>query len=169
MLSLAAVATTCASLLSPLNAPVQPNLAGHWTMDAAKSTTTGAALPTQSTYDIVQHGDTLIVDRRTTSQNGALENHFVMLPNGALMPNTLAVMASVGGEAAERQEMPAMVKARWVNDTLVSTITADMHGNEVVLMARWSLSADGATLTEEREGTMNGTSNGSQVVVFRKK
>jgi len=169
MLSLTAVVFTCSSLLTPLHAPVPPNLVGHWTMDAAKSTTTGPALPHQATYDIVQRGDTLIVDRRTTSESGVLENHFIMLLSGAAMPNTLAVMASAGGEAAERQEMPATVKAGWAHDTLVSTITADMHGNEVVLSARWSLSADGATLTVESDGTVNGNSNGSQLVVYRKR
>lgn len=168
MLSPAAVAVLCATLSAPLTPAAKPNLVGHWTIDLTRSTTTAAALPIQATYDIVQHGDTLVIDRHTTSASGSLENHFIMPLSGAAAPNTLAVMASVGGEAPERQEMPATVKAHWAGDTLVSTISADMHGNDVVLNARWSVSADGATLTEEREGLMNGESNGKQVLVFRR-
>jgi len=163
------VVTVIAFMLSPLLVPAQPNLAGHWTLDAAKSTTNGAPLPIDASYAIALHGDTLIVDRHTNSHSGVLDNHFIMLPTGVPVANTLAVLAAQGDGAPEREEMSATITARWAHDTLVSTINADMHDNALVLTARWSLSADGMTLTEERDGTMNGTSNGSQVLVFRKK
>lgn len=155
---LLAVALLPASLAA--QSPSHPNFTGTWVMDVAKS---GASsfTPTASTYTVVHVGDTLMVDRATTSTNGDLvKAHMRYVVDGGVWKNMLPLVG---------QSLEASSVLRWAGDTLVIRSTSKNGDDELVQVDRWTLAADGATLTMARSAVYAGNPIGSPTWVFAKR
>jgi|CXWL01.1.fsa_nt_gi hypothetical protein len=153
---------TAALLPAALSAqsPSRPNFTGTWVMDVAKS---GASTftPTASTYTIVHVGDTLVIDRATTSTNGdQVKAHMRYVVDGGTWKNMLPLVG---------QSLEASSVLRWAGDTLVIRSTSKNGEEELVQVDRWTLAADGATLMMARSAVYAGNPIGSPTWVFAKR
>lgn len=161
-LSLATIAAV--SMAGPAMAQ-HPNLTGTWSIDTALSAKSQMT-PASSTYIIVQHGDTLTVDRSNTSAPSTtmpepmtLKSKLVWAVDGQPWKNTLPLVGA---------EVETTTTSTWAGDTMLVHVTGQVQGNDLVQDDRWSLSADGKTLTIHRGVTYAGQAMGAPTLVYVK-
>ena len=118
-------------------AHARPNFSGTWKLNAAKSNF-GAIRAPALRIDKISHKGPLIEDSFTQSgQRGEQTAHMKYSTDGRETTNILP-----SGEIK--------TKARWEGNYLVIDGQTGYNGASVILEDRWSLSADGRTLTIQR-------------------
>ncbi|RPI20846.1 MAG: hypothetical protein EHM61_26155 [Acidobacteria bacterium] len=115
-------------------AAAKPNFTGDWKMVAAKSDFGQMPPPSKFEEKIAHTDPQLKVSMVFVSEMGemALDSNYTT--DGKECVNT-----SPMGESKST--------ANWDGDSLVIVTKMDMQGNEITITNRWTLSADGATLT----------------------
>ncbi len=115
----------------------KPNLSGSWKMVAEKSDFGRMPAPTKYEQTIEHKDPNLKVTIAQTGQNGDRSNDFVYHTGGKETTNDTR-----GGQTKS--------KAKWQADALVINSTLTIRGNEVPVVERYSLGADGLlTLTRK--------------------
>ncbi|HLX43154.1 MAG TPA: hypothetical protein VKR43_06955 [Bryobacteraceae bacterium] len=114
----------------------KPNFSGDWTLDASKSEFGPMPAPASMTRKIDHSDPGLTVTQATTGG-----------PQG---DQTVTMKYSTDGKETVNQLMGNDVKATasWDGSALVIAQKADFGGNEIKLTYKWTLSADGKTLTD---------------------
>ena len=120
-----------------LQAQAKPNFSGAWKLNTAKSDF-GAMPAPDSRTDIITHEDPDLKDSYTQSgQMGELTAEMKYSTDGKETTN------SVRGNQIK-------TTAKWDGDELAIAGKTQFNGADVTLSDRWSLSADGKTLTIQR-------------------
>jgi hypothetical protein len=120
-----------------LQAQAKPNFSGNWKLNTAKSDF-GAMPAPDSRTDIITHEDPDLKDSYTQSgQMGELTAEMKYSTDGKETTN------SVRGNQIK-------TTAKWDGDELAIAGKTQFNGADVTLSDRWSLSADGKTLTIQR-------------------
>jgi hypothetical protein len=131
-----------------------PNLSGTWVLQLDKSDFGPIPGPTSRT-DVVDHQEPKLNIKRTTVQNGTeVVGNLVFVIDGKEYKNTMGP-----------QELTSTLK--WDGAVLVVSTNTSMQGADVALLDRYSLSADGKTLTQDRTISVQGQSL-TQKLVFTK-
>lgn len=131
-----------------------PNLSGTWVLQVDKSDFGPIPAPTSRT-DVVDHQEPKLTIKRTLVQNGAeVVGNLVFGIDGKEYKNTMGP-----------QELASTLK--WDGEVLVVTTNTSMQGADVSLVDRYTLSADGKTLTQDRTINVQGQSV-TQKLVFTK-
>ena len=142
-------------------AEVRPNFTGTWLFDAAKSQSSNT-LPSAAQYTIVQHGDTVIVDRETTFEEiGVLKSRLVVGIDGKPWKNT-APQPGIG-------DVETSSVVSWDKAVLVIVSSGNIQGTDFVQTDHWTLGTDGKTLTSVRSVTVEGNEVQSATFSFTKK
>jgi hypothetical protein len=145
---------------SAQSAAPHANFSGTWTFDAAKS---GASTfnPASGFYVVRQTADSFIIDRETTGATGTVTKaRMVYGFDGKPWKNSLPLV----GQMVEQSSI-----VTWEDGALVIHSTAQAGEAELVQEDRWSLSADGKTLSIKRQATYAGNSIGSPTWVFNRR
>jgi hypothetical protein len=139
----------------------RPNLTGTWVMDASKTVVDGnLGAASAATSKIAQHGDTIVVDRETTTEStGVVMSHTVWGVDGKPWKNTVPV----NGTDAEVTSVLA-----WEGNVLVIRSSLTVMDNAVDLVDRWTMAADGKSITMVRAGSAMGQELGTTTTVFVK-
>ncbi|HEY4100687.1 MAG TPA: hypothetical protein VGM20_07400 [Gemmatimonadales bacterium] len=135
-LSSALVLSAAIALSAAAQGP-RPDLSGTWVLDPIRSAAS-QFLPASAIYTIVQHGDTVTMDRQTSTTVGNVSVHTVEGVDGKVWKNT----ATVAGQTVEMS-----TTAGWSHDTLVDHSSGSLQGTEFSEDNRLSLSADKSTMT----------------------
>ena len=136
----------------PAQAP--PNLSGTWVLQPDKSNFGPLPAPTKRT-DVIDHQEPRLTIKRTgTSQQGEFSADLVFAVDGKPHKNTVN-----GNELT--------TTLRWEGPVLVLVSTTQSPNGEITLTDRWSLSADGKTLTQARTVDVQGQTF-EQTAVFAK-
>lgn len=137
------------------SAQTVPNLSGTWVMQADKSDF-GMMPGPQSRTDIFDHQEPkLTIKRTTTSPNGESSSTLVYAVDGKPYQNTVGA-----------NEITSTLN--WDGATLVSVSTLSTGQGEVTITDRFTLSADGQTLTQARSFSMGGQETGQTIVLAKK-
>jgi hypothetical protein len=125
-----------AVLASVAPAADKPNFSGDWTLDASKSEF-GPMPPPATMTRKIDHSDPAV----TVTQ---------AMTGGPQGDQTVTMKYSTDGKETVNQLMGNDVKAKanWDGSALVIAMTADFGGAEIKLTNKWTLSADGKTLTD---------------------
>jgi hypothetical protein len=121
---LAAVSQLCA----------QPNFSGEWKMNAAKSNFAPLPQPDRLVRKIVQHDSHLKIRTTQFGQQREIVTDLAYTTDGAECKNVIRGQQFTGN-------------ARWDGDTLSIESKRAVQGMEIVQTERWTLSADGRTMT----------------------
>ncbi len=138
------------------------NFTGTWVLDSSKNVVSGQlGAPTSATSTIVQHGDTVTLDREaSTAEMGVIKTHGVFGIDGKPWQNTMPV----NGEDVQVTSVLS-----WDNGSLVIRSTLTFQGTDVEQLDRWTLGADGKTLVTARSVTAMGQEVGSGTLTYVKK
>ncbi|HEY4321511.1 MAG TPA: hypothetical protein VGM77_10070 [Gemmatimonadales bacterium] len=156
-----AVAALCTLALPLAGQATHPDFTGTWVLDATKSVADGPmAAPTSGTVVIAMHGDSITMDQHSVSDMGETNSKKLYATDGYQWKNTL-----------DYQGTPLALSsmASWKDKVLNIQTTTDFQGTPVDQAERWTLSADGKTLTQVIDTGSNGQSYGSMTMVFNKK
>ena len=153
----ATVAAIVASIATvAVTSQTPPNLSGTWVLDVAASDFAKEAPPAKKVVTFQQLGSKLTMTVAEEGQRGAVNADAQYLTDGTPVTNSVLgnLMTTV---------------SKWEGAELVMTATGDFAGNEITLVDRYALSADGKTLTVRRhfEGKQRGGVQ-DQVLVYRK-
>ena len=159
-LTTAAVMYTMA--VSNANAQAHANFSGTWVLDASKNVVSGQlGAPESATATIVQHGDTITQDREASSaEAGVMKSHIVWGTDGKPWKN----MVPINGDNVEVSSALS-----WENGSLVIRTSLNIQGTDVDQLDRWTLSADGKTITAYRSVSAMGSEVGSTTLTYVKK
>ncbi len=128
-----------------------PNLSGTWVLQVDKSDFGPLPAPTSRT-DVVDHQEPKLNIKRTTVQNGTeVVGNLVFVIDGTEYKNTMGP-----------QQLASTLK--WDGDVLVVTTNTSVAQGDITLLDRYSLSADGKTLTQDRTISVQGQSVGQKLV-----
>jgi len=120
--------------LGAVQAQAKPNFSGAWKMNAAKSDFGPMPAP-DSRIDKISHEDPSLKDNVTQSgQQGEMTSDLSYSTDGKETTNTIR-----GNEFKST--------AKWDGDELVINNKGSFNGQDVTLTDRWSLAADGKTIT----------------------
>lgn len=145
------------TFLAPVPALAQglPNLSGTWVLAADKSDFGPMPGPTSRT-DVIEHQEPKLTIKRTVvTANGEVSSTLVYEVDGKAYKNT------AGGA-----EIVSTLK--WDGQTLVMSSTVPNPQGEVTIVDRYTLSADGNTLTQARTLSLGGQ-EAAQTMVLTKK
>lgn len=137
-----------------------PALAGTWVLDASKSTTDGPIpLPGAETDVVTEHGDTIDVDIRSTTDVGelAIKRHFVV--DGKAWPNLMSYQGT---------DMQLSSILTWKGSVLGIETTTDYQGTPVEQSETWTASPDGKVMTMVVTTNLNGAYFATLTKVFNK-
>jgi hypothetical protein len=150
ILSLAFGATAASSAL----AQSPPNFTGTWVMAADKSNFGPMPPPTTRT-DVIDHKGSTIVIKRT--QTGGMGDVAATLTYG------------VDGKQYKNKFGPNDITStlKWDGPVLVIESTATTAQGDVAVTDRFSLSADGKTLTQERKLNLQGQEAAQTIVLVK--
>jgi hypothetical protein len=131
----------------------RPDFSGTWVLDTARSIRDGS-LP-GLTLTVVRSGDTLSVRSEGVNAGGSFSTRMRYGFDGKPLANTLSgvTLAST---------------LSWDGATMIVTSSGDANGNKIVIDDRWSLDADGQTLTRHSSFSVNGQRR-SETLVFTKR
>lgn len=120
-----------------LQAQAKPNFSGTWKLNTAKSDF-GAMPAPDSRTDTITHEDPDLKDTFTQA--------------GQMGEVTAEMKYSTDGKETTNSVRGNEIKstAKWEGDELAIAGKASLNGADVTLSDRWSLSADGKTLTIQR-------------------
>jgi hypothetical protein len=130
-------AALLAAAFGLLQAQAKPNFSGSWKLNTGKSDF-GAMPAPDSRSDTIAHEDPDLKDSYTQ--------------NGQMGETTAEMKYSTDGKETTNSIRGNEIKstAKWDGDDLVIDGKAQFNGADVTLKDRWSLSADGKTLTIQR-------------------
>ena len=138
-----------AVMASPLASQgAHPNFAGKWTLDPANSTA-GPMTPTAMSLAITQDDKTVNVESDATTSIGEQKASQVINLDGSPTKNTVT-----GGD----QSIDLTSTAAWEGETLVVTTKAQVQGQDLQQVDRWTLEPDGKTLDMARSLNIAGQS-----------
>jgi len=137
MQSLLAVAVLISTGLGGLPASAVPNLTGTWVLQIAESDF-GMVPPPDSRIDVIDHQEPRLAVKRTTSAQGTT----------TVADMTYAVDGMPHKNNAGTTELTSTL--HWEGEVLVMVTTTQAPQGELVITDRYSLSADGQTLTQAR-------------------
>jgi hypothetical protein len=114
----------------------KPNFSGDWSLNIDKSNLGPMPPPTSMTRK-VDHKDPAMSMTQAT----------VGSPQG---DQTFTFKLTTDGKESTNEMMGAQAKtkATWEGDTLVVNVALEIAGTEIKLTEKWSMSADGKTLTD---------------------
>ena len=140
--------------LTPLGAQKVPDLSGTWVMALDKSDFGPLPAP-QSRTDVIEHKGSSITVKRT-----------VVGPNGE---TTATIVYGIDGKPYTNHigEIDATSVLRWDGPVLVVESTLNTPQGEVKAVDRFTLSADGKTLTQARSLSL-GDQQATQTIVMVK-
>jgi hypothetical protein len=131
-----------------------PNLSGTWVLQVDKSDFGPIPAPTSRT-DVVDHQEPKLNIKRTTVQNGTeVVGNLVFVIDGKEYKNMMGP-----------QQLASTLK--WDGDVLVVSTNTSTQQGDITLLDRYTLSADGKTLTQDRTISVMGQSV-TQKLVFAK-
>ncbi len=140
--------------LSPLAAQKVADLSGSWVLALDKSDF-GPLPPPQSRSDVIVHKEPKITDKRTVVvAGGSTTSTLVYAADGKPYVN------HVGG-------IDATSVLRWDGPVLVMESTLTTPQGPVTVVDRFSLSADGKTLTQARTLTLEGKTVNQTIVMVK--
>ena len=146
---------------APLHAQTHPELTGTWVLDPAKTLMDGQIpAPSSATYTITQHGDTITVDQRTTTEMGPVATKKVWAADGKAWSNTMSYNGN---------DMQLSSVLSWTASVLTVQTTTDVQGTPVQQSETWTPSSDGKVLTIVGTTYVDGTYYASVTMVFNKK
>jgi hypothetical protein len=127
-------AALLAAAFGLLQAQAKPNFSGTWKLNVSKSDFGAMPAPDTRT-DKITHDDPSLTDSFTQ--------------NGQMGEVTTEIKYSTDGKETTNHVRGNEVKstAKWEGDELTIASKAQFNGAEVTFSDRWSLSADGKTLT----------------------
>ena len=141
-LTLAALVITPA--LAAQSTGRHPDFTGVWVLDLARSESSSFN-PKAATFTVMQHGDSLVVDRETASITGDMvKTHSVYGIDGKPWTNILRLVG---------QETTATSVLSWSGDSLVIRTTSTPGDKELLQVDAWTLSPDGRTMRMKRSAT----------------
>lgn len=137
------LALALAALVSAAPLAAKSNFSGTWTMVAAKSDFGAMPAPTKYEQKIEHSDPNLKITISQAGQGGDATNDFNYHTGGKQTSNDTrgGVMKS---------------KAKWEGDTLVISSTLNIQGNEVPVVERYTLGADGMLTMTRKMTTPNG-------------
>jgi len=121
--------------LAALPAFAKPNFTGDWKLNASKSTFGEMPAPDSLTYKITHDDPKLTAATKQSGQFGEFEQHANYTTDGKESTN----------EFFQGSTMKSV--AKWDGDTLVIESKGQFGDNEFTMTQKWTLSADGKTLT----------------------
>ena len=137
MLAVLATVSFGASTVGAQAGPAKAGFTGRWALDVARSDFGAAAAqaPTSVTMTVSRTADHLLVDQTVVvaGQTMSVRNDY------ALDGREVAATAGDG--------QPAMTSARAAGDTLFIDAAMDRQGMRITRASRWTLGADGRTMT----------------------
>jgi hypothetical protein len=158
MRRLVALCFSLAAVASPLAAQgAHPNFAGKWTLDPA-SVAGNPMMPSAMVLALVQDDKTINIDSDATTTMGEQKTKQLLNLDGSPTKNTI----SAGGTDFEFTSVVA-----WDGPALVVTTKAEVQGQQLQQIDRWSLEPDGKTLTMARGLSIAGQSMDMKLV-FKK-
>lgn len=131
----------------------RPNYSGTWVLDSSKSSMTSAMadnIPQMAaaTWVIIQHGDTIVMDRETAITGlPAAKSRVVVGTDGKPWKNTVPQMGGAG-------DIETSSVATWESAGLVVRTSGNVQGFDFVQTDRWTLSVDGKSLVAHRSVTV---------------
>lgn len=150
------------ALGSPLAAQTtHPDFTGTWVLDATKTLTDGPLpAPSGATQIVVQHGDSMTVDQKSSSEQGEMAMKKVWKVDGQAWANAMTYQGTA---------MSLSSVLRWNGAELVIRTTMDFSGTPVEQNESWTLAADGKTMTVTTTTNVNGAYYASVTMVFTRK
>jgi hypothetical protein len=138
-----------------------PDYSGTWIMQADKSSSDPAPLPTSATWTITNHGDTITVDRTTTLTTGTLQSHVVVATDGKSYDNAVPLSPEITVNTTNIASYDAQ--------GLVVKTSGSLQGSDFVQTDHWTLGADGKSLTSTRVVTVGEQTVQSATMYFTRK
>jgi len=121
--------------LAALPALAKPNFSGDWKLNSAKSTFGEMPAPDSMTYKIAHADPKLTTASKQSSQMGDFEMNATYTTDGKECTN----------QGFQGSTTKSVVK--WDGDTLAIDTKGQFGDNEFTMTQKWTLSADGKTLT----------------------
>ena len=118
-----------------------PDFSGRWTLDGAASDYGPFPAPQRRT-DVIEHRDATLKVARTEISDAGQERS----SQWTCTTDRVACTNSMRG-------MDTRSAIHWEGSTLVVETNTKFEGNDASVVDRWTLSADGRTLTILRQGT----------------
>jgi hypothetical protein len=112
----------------------QPNFSGEWKMNPNKSNFAPLPLPEKLVRKISQHDSHLKIRTAQLGQQREIVTDLAYTMDGAPCKNVIRGEEFTG-------------TAQWEGDTLLIESKREVQGMEIIQRERWTLSADGQTLT----------------------
>jgi hypothetical protein len=142
------LALALAAVASPLAAQgAHPDFTGKWVLDPA--TSQGAMAPTAMTISVVQDAKTIKLESAASTTMGEQKANQTVNLDGTETTNTVA---------AQGMSLDLKSTSAWDGSTLVITTKADVQGQTLEQVDRYSLNADGKTLNMQRSASIAGQS-----------
>jgi hypothetical protein len=114
----------------------KPDFSGRWRLNVEKSDFGLMPKPERVDYVLTQKDSELIVKSTAMTNSGEVSNSVRVTTDGKEFTNELHGQSIKG-------------TAKWDGATLVVTQKASMQGTEIVVVQRWTLSADRKSITQE--------------------
>ena len=128
-------ATILAAVLASAAFAQSPNFSGTWKLNTAKSDF-GMLPPPESRTDVIdQSGDTVKDKVSAVNQQGKQDYTLTFKADGSETVNKIA-------------DREMKVTGKWDGATLVVTTKLSLQGADIEIKSNWTLSADGATMTQ---------------------
>lgn len=111
-----------------------PNFSGTWKLNTSKSDFGQMPPPNSMTRTITHEEPKLKVATKQSTDNGDFESEFNYTTDGKECTN-------------EMRGNPIKSVLKWDGDTLVITSKSKFNDNEMTIEDKWTVSADGSTMT----------------------
>jgi hypothetical protein len=141
--------------MAALPALAKPNFTGDWKLNASKSTFGQMPPPDSMTWKIKHDDPKLSNATKQSSQMGDFDQQLTYTTDGKESTN----------EGFQGSTMKSV--AKWDGDTLVIDTKGQFGDNEVTISQKWTLAADGKTLTVV-QSFKSAMGEGEQKLVFDK-
>jgi hypothetical protein len=151
---LTSIAVLGATAVAPASAQGVPNLSGTWVLQVDKSDF-GAVPAPQSRTDVITHQEPKFTIKRTVAGNGGQ----------TVLDLVYAVDGKPYKNSVNGSELTSTL--RWDGQTLVMASTLALPQGEVTITDRFTLSADGKTLTQDRTLSQQGQSTEQKLVLVK--
>jgi hypothetical protein len=113
----------------------QPNFSGTWKVNVGKSDY-GMLPPPESRTDVIDHtGDTIKNNVSAVNQQGKQDYTLTFKTDGSETVNKIA-------------DREMKITAKWDGPALAVTMKLNLQGQDIDILAKWTLSGDGSTLTQ---------------------
>jgi hypothetical protein len=134
-----------ATLAAPVAAQTHTDFSGKWALDP--KSVAGSMGPASMTMTVKQDAKTIALETVASGQMGEMKSAISFNVDGSESKNT------VKGPAGD---LELVSTGKWDGPSFVVTTKADIQGTTMTQTEKWTLGADGKTLTLERSATMMG-------------